>query len=46
MDVDYLVVEEMVNISKIVWLHLHAWNRMQTYDVNYLNLADNMLKNI
>jgi hypothetical protein len=45
MDVDYLVVEEMINI-KIVWLLLHAYNRMQTYDVNYLNSANNMLKSI
>jgi hypothetical protein len=45
MDVDYLVVKEMINI-KIVWLPLHAKNRMQTYDANYLNLANNMLKSI
>jgi hypothetical protein len=37
MDIDYLVVKEMVNISKLF---------DYTYDVNYLNLADNMLKNI
>jgi hypothetical protein len=45
MVIDYLVVDEMINI-KIVWLHLHAYNRMQTYDANYLNLANNMLKSI
>jgi hypothetical protein len=45
MVIDYLVVDEMINI-KIVWSQLHAWNRMQTYDVNYLNLANNMLKSI
>jgi hypothetical protein len=33
MDVNYLIVEEMINI-KIVWLPLYAYNRMQTYDVN------------
>jgi hypothetical protein len=38
MDIDYLVVDEMINI-KIVWLQLHALNRMQSYDVNYFNLA-------
>jgi hypothetical protein len=39
MDIDYLVVDEMINI-KIVSLQLHAYNRMQTYDVNYFNLAN------
>jgi hypothetical protein len=45
MDIDYLVVDEMINI-KIVWSQLHALNTMQTYDANYLNLANNMLKSI
>jgi hypothetical protein len=38
MDIDYLIVDEMINI-KIVWSQLHAWNRMQTYVANYLNLT-------
>jgi hypothetical protein len=36
MDIDYLVVDEMINI-KIVWPQLHAYSRMQTYDADYLN---------
>jgi hypothetical protein len=24
MDIDYLIVDEMINISRIVWLHLHV----------------------
>jgi hypothetical protein len=43
MDVDYLVVKEMRNI-KIGWLYLCAYNRMQNYDVNYLNMAKTCLK--
>jgi hypothetical protein len=45
MHIEYLVVGEMINI-KIVWSQLHAYYRMQTYDTNYLNLANNMLKSI
>jgi hypothetical protein len=43
MDIDYLVVDEMINI-KIVLPQLHAYNRMQTYDADYLNLSNNMFK--
>jgi hypothetical protein len=42
MDIDYLIVNEVIN-NKIVWLQWHAKNRIQTYDVNCLNLANNML---
>jgi hypothetical protein len=45
MDIDYLVVNEVINI-KIVWSQLHAYIRIQTYDTNYLNLDNNMLKSI
>jgi hypothetical protein len=44
-DINSLVVDEIINI-KIVWSQLHAQNRMQTYDANYLNLANNMVKSI
>jgi hypothetical protein len=44
-DINYLAVDEMINI-KIVWLHLHSYNWRQTYDANYLNVANNMLKSI
>jgi hypothetical protein len=39
MDINYLVVDEMINI-KNVSLQLHASNRMQIYDINYFNLAN------
>jgi hypothetical protein len=45
MDINYFIVDKMINI-KIVWSQLHAQNWMQTYDANYLNLANNMLKSI
>jgi hypothetical protein len=44
-DIDYLIVDEMINI-KIVLSQLHAYFRIQTYYANYLNLANNMIKNI